>query len=81
MIYKLVTKLCERMLQYSIHKYILFSKKACTVLLEKTRGCVVIKVYGAASYFLATEGGIFLRRLISEVFPKIFDSQAVKSAI
>ena len=45
------------------------------------RGCVVIKVYGAASYFLATEGGIFLRRLISEVFPKIFDSQAVKSAI
>ena len=45
------------------------------------RGCVVIKVYGAASYFLATEGGIFLRRPISEVFPKIFDSQAVKSAI
>ena len=48
---------------------------------NKKRGCVVIKVYGAASYFLATEGGIFLRRLISEVFPKIFDSQAVKSAI
>ena len=30
-----------------------------------TGGCVVIKVYGAASYFLATEGGIFLRRQIS----------------
>ena len=39
-------------------------------------GCVVIKVYGAASYFLATEVWIFLRR-----FPKIFDSQAVKAVI
>ena len=48
---------------------------------KKERGCVVIKDYGAASYFLATEGGIFLRRPISDVFPKIFDSQVVKSAV
>ena len=35
---------------------------------RKRRGCVVIKVYGAASSFLATEGGIFLSAPFFETF-------------
>jgi len=37
----------------------------------KMRGCVVIKVYGAAFFFLSFEVSIFLRRPIFGDFSKI----------
>ena len=44
-------------------------------------GCVVIKVLRRSLSFLRHEDLIYFRRLIFEVFPKIFDSQAIKTGI